>query len=74
MIFSSASDFTCKRCKTVRSAGFFDMKGKYKCPKCGWVCGKHVSLNLFLQYKCECGKKVIAYDWNDSKKKWIQKP
>lgn len=74
------SDFYCDLCKKVISKDVLDFFNittlhKFKCPKCGTICNKHVNHRVvtlgLLKPKCKkCGSKVIAYKFENSK--WSQ--
>lgn len=74
------SDFKCDICKKVISEDvldFFDITTlhKFKCPKCGTICNKHVDHRVyalgFFRPKCKkCGSKVVAYKFVNNK--WTQ--
>ena len=65
------SEYICKSCKTVKTAGFLGYKNRYKCPSHGFICGICVKSGL-LSNKCkECNSKVVKYSWDNNKSKWI---
>ncbi len=65
----AASEFICKVCKKVKTAGFFGVNNKYKCPNHGFICEDCVDAGFFSS-KCKtCEQKVMKYSWNG--KKWI---
>lgn len=68
------SDFKCSVCKEVKSESFFALGTfhKYKCPKCGLICKKHVSWHLLGGNKCtQCGSKVLSYAFINNKWKQV---
>lgn len=70
----ASNDFECKLCKKVISKGLFTSSGsfhKYKCPKHGDICEKHIKKHLFGSPTCkECGNKVRVYTKTEAK--WVQ--
>ena len=66
-------DFICKACNKVKDAGLFGGKTKHKCPSCGWVCDDCVSGGIFSDTCKKCDKKVLTYEWDGSKDKWVKK-
>ncbi len=67
------SDYTCKKCKKVKSAGLIQVLSfkKYSCPSCGVLCGDCVSGGIFSTTCKKCGSKVMKYEWVDNKWKQI---
>ncbi len=66
------SEFICKACKKVKDAGFLGTHQKFKCPKCGVLCGSCVSKNLLFSNKCKkCNASVVTYSWDRNKSKWF---
>lgn len=68
------SDYKCSLCKEVVHQSFFavlDFK-KYKCPKCGTICKKHISYKLLRGNVCsKCGSKVLSYVFTNNRWKQI---
>ncbi len=65
------SEFICKTCKQVKSAGILGLNHKYKCPTHGFICGDCVSKGIFKNTCKHCGSRVVKYSWDSNKKKWV---
>lgn len=65
----AASEYICKSCNEVKTAGFFGNKKKYKCPNHGFICPDCVDSGFFSNRCKTCGSKVVKYSWKG--KKWV---
>ena len=67
----SASEYICKVCKEVKTAGMLGRSKKYKCPKHGFICPDCVDSGIFKTTCKTCEAKVVKFSWNGKKGKWI---
>jgi hypothetical protein len=66
------SDFTCKLCKQVKSAGWV-FGTRYRCPDHVFICGDHINFGFFGTPYCKkCDKKVMVYTWFALDEKWVK--
>ena len=69
----SASEYICKMCKEVKSAGWILKTKRYKCPTHGVICPDCVNSRIVFKSKCKaCDSKVVTYHWDRKKKKWMK--
>ncbi len=65
----AASEYICKTCKEVKTAGLLGRKKKYKCPTHGFICPDCVNKGIFKTTCKTCESKVVKFGWK--KGKWV---